>query len=201
MFAVVSLHFILAISALLVLAPLVMYQRSNENLNKQKKKIAKIVFQQVTHWQHPRFHAYFPSGNSFPSILGDMLSDGIGAIGFSWVSAIHIQNYHNVCRYVESISMSLSFQRCAQASFPSLFHSLSIFTTNQPNCNIEKLGENSLSVGKWCNSEKLLRPHYAKWNSPFKFFCSHSNVFTVVNFYFFQGFFLKKKKKKKRVIA
>lgn len=40
----------------------------------------------VTHWQHPRFHAYFPSGNSFPSILGDMLSDAIGCIGFSWVS-------------------------------------------------------------------------------------------------------------------
>lgn len=40
----------------------------------------------VTHWQHPRFHAYFPAGNSYPSILGDMLSDGIGCIGFSWVS-------------------------------------------------------------------------------------------------------------------
>lgn len=41
----------------------------------------------VTHWQHPRFHAYFPSGNSFPSILGDMLSDGIGCIGFSWAAS------------------------------------------------------------------------------------------------------------------
>ncbi|XP_034248276.1 tyrosine decarboxylase [Thrips palmi] len=40
----------------------------------------------VTHWQHPRFHAYFPAGNSFPSILGDMLSDGIGCIGFSWAA-------------------------------------------------------------------------------------------------------------------
>lgn len=39
----------------------------------------------VTHWQHPRFHAYFPAGNSYPSILGDMLGDGIGCIGFSWV--------------------------------------------------------------------------------------------------------------------
>ncbi|CAG2064275.1 unnamed protein product, partial [Timema podura] len=39
----------------------------------------------VTHWQHRRFHAYFPSGNSFPSILGDMLADAIGCIGFSWV--------------------------------------------------------------------------------------------------------------------
>lgn len=42
----------------------------------------------VTHWQHPRFHAYFPSGNSYPSILGDMLGDGIGCIGFSWVCVI-----------------------------------------------------------------------------------------------------------------
>lgn len=42
----------------------------------------------VTHWQHPRFHAYFPSGNSFPSILGDLLSDAIGCIGFSWVIGI-----------------------------------------------------------------------------------------------------------------
>lgn len=40
----------------------------------------------VTHWQHPRFHAYFPAGNSYPSILGDMLGDGIGCIGFSWAS-------------------------------------------------------------------------------------------------------------------
>jgi len=41
---------------------------------------------QITHWQHPRFHAYFPAGNSYPSILADMLSDAIGCVGFSWVS-------------------------------------------------------------------------------------------------------------------
>ncbi|CAG9096821.1 unnamed protein product [Plutella xylostella] len=41
----------------------------------------------VTHWQHPRFHAYFPSGNAYPSILGDMLSAGIGCIGFSWAAS------------------------------------------------------------------------------------------------------------------
>ncbi|GAB0096138.1 Aromatic-L-amino-acid decarboxylase [Sergentomyia squamirostris] len=41
----------------------------------------------VTHWQHPRFHAYFPSGNSFPSILADLLNAGIGCIGFSWAAS------------------------------------------------------------------------------------------------------------------
>ena len=41
----------------------------------------------MTHWQHPRFHAYFPAGNSYPSILADMLSDALGVVGFSWAAA------------------------------------------------------------------------------------------------------------------
>ncbi|XP_014291341.1 aromatic-L-amino-acid decarboxylase [Halyomorpha halys] len=49
--------------------------------------IEKYIMPGVTHWQHPRFHAYFPSGNSYPSILGDMLSDIIGCIGFSWAAS------------------------------------------------------------------------------------------------------------------
>lgn len=40
----------------------------------------------MTHWQHPSFHGYYPTGNSYPSILADMLGDGIGSVGFSWVS-------------------------------------------------------------------------------------------------------------------
>ncbi|CAF0937320.1 unnamed protein product [Brachionus calyciflorus] len=41
----------------------------------------------VTHWQHPRFHAYFPAGNSYPSILGELLSSGLGVLGFSWAAS------------------------------------------------------------------------------------------------------------------
>ena len=43
---------------------------------------------QITHWHSPQFHGYFAAGNSYPSILGDMLSDAIGCIGFSWVSPL-----------------------------------------------------------------------------------------------------------------
>ncbi|XP_044734645.1 aromatic-L-amino-acid decarboxylase-like [Chrysoperla carnea] len=50
------------------------------------KDIETKIMPGVTHWNHPHFHAYFPAGNSFPSILGDMLSDVIGSIGFSWAS-------------------------------------------------------------------------------------------------------------------
>ncbi|OQV22055.1 Aromatic-L-amino-acid decarboxylase [Hypsibius exemplaris] len=37
-------------------------------------------------WMHPQFHAYFPSANSAASLMGDMVSGAINAIGFSWVS-------------------------------------------------------------------------------------------------------------------
>ena len=31
-------------------------------------------------------HAYFPALNSYPSLLGDMLADGINCLGFTWVT-------------------------------------------------------------------------------------------------------------------
>lgn len=51
------------------------------------KDVEDKIMPGVTHWNHPRFHAYFPSGNSYPSILGDMLSDAISCIGFSWAAS------------------------------------------------------------------------------------------------------------------
>lgn len=52
------------------------------------KDIEEKIMPGVVHWNHPHFHAYFPSGNSYPSLLGDMLSAALGTIGFSWVSSI-----------------------------------------------------------------------------------------------------------------
>ncbi|PIO64939.1 pyridoxal-dependent decarboxylase domain protein, partial [Teladorsagia circumcincta] len=46
----------------------------------------KYIMPGVTHWQHPRFHAYFPAGNSYPSILANMIGDALGCVGFSWAS-------------------------------------------------------------------------------------------------------------------
>lgn len=57
----------------------------SENWSKIMADFDKFIMPGITHWQHPRFHAYFPSGVSYPSILADMLSDAIGCIGFSWV--------------------------------------------------------------------------------------------------------------------
>src|SRR5438309_10534496 len=41
----------------------------------------------ITHWQSPNFYAYFPSNNSGPSILGDLLSSGLGVQGMLWATS------------------------------------------------------------------------------------------------------------------
>ncbi|XP_075239895.1 aromatic-L-amino-acid decarboxylase-like [Convolutriloba macropyga] len=51
------------------------------------KDIERVIMPGMVHWQHPGFHAYFPAGNSFPSIMADMLGDGLGCVGFSWASS------------------------------------------------------------------------------------------------------------------
>lgn len=40
----------------------------------------------ITHWHHPNFHGYFAAANSFPAIVGEMMSAGISSIGINWVS-------------------------------------------------------------------------------------------------------------------
>jgi aromatic-L-amino-acid/L-tryptophan decarboxylase len=45
-----------------------------------------VVVPGVTHWQHPRFFAYFPSNASGPAVLGDLLAAGLGVQGMMWVT-------------------------------------------------------------------------------------------------------------------
>ncbi|MBB5955816.1 aromatic-L-amino-acid decarboxylase [Saccharothrix tamanrassetensis] len=44
----------------------------------------RVVVPGTTHWQHPGFYAYFPSNASLPSVLGDLLSSGLGVQGMLW---------------------------------------------------------------------------------------------------------------------
>eukprot|EP00057_Strongylocentrotus_purpuratus_P035276 XP_798399.1 PREDICTED: aromatic-L-amino-acid decarboxylase [Strongylocentrotus purpuratus] len=49
--------------------------------------VEKLIMPGVTQWNHPNFHAYFPTANSFASLLGDMLSGAIACVGFSWITS------------------------------------------------------------------------------------------------------------------
>jgi aromatic-L-amino-acid decarboxylase len=45
-----------------------------------------VVVPGVTHWQHPGFFGYFPANTSGPSVLGDLVSSGLGAQGMLWAT-------------------------------------------------------------------------------------------------------------------
>nr|XP_020661866.1 aromatic-L-amino-acid decarboxylase [Pogona vitticeps] len=62
------------------------------------KDVEKIIMPGVTHWHSPYFFAYFPTANSYPALLADMLSGAIGCIGFSWASS-------PVCTELETVML------------------------------------------------------------------------------------------------
>ena len=46
-----------------------------------------IITPGLTHWQHPGFFAYFPASTSGASILGELLSAGLGVQGMLWATS------------------------------------------------------------------------------------------------------------------
>lgn len=48
------------------------------------RDLEQVILPGLTHWQHPRFFGYFPSNASPVSVLGDLLSTGLGVLGLSW---------------------------------------------------------------------------------------------------------------------
>lgn len=48
----------------------------------------------MTHWKSSHFHAYYPIQSSFPSIIGDVIANGLAAVPFSWVRVDnHLMNF------------------------------------------------------------------------------------------------------------
>ena len=47
----------------------------------------RLILPGITHWQSPSFFAYFPANASPPSILGDLLSAGLGVQGMNWATS------------------------------------------------------------------------------------------------------------------
>ena len=46
----------------------------------------RVVLPGLSHWQHPRNFAYFPSNGLLAGVLGEMVSTGLGVLGLSWQS-------------------------------------------------------------------------------------------------------------------
>jgi aromatic-L-amino-acid decarboxylase len=46
----------------------------------------RVILPGTTHWQHPGFFGYFPANTSGPSVLGDLVSAGLGVQGMLWAT-------------------------------------------------------------------------------------------------------------------
>ena len=51
------------------------------------RDVDETILPGLTHWQSPNFFAYFPANASGPSILGDLLSAGLGVQGMLWATS------------------------------------------------------------------------------------------------------------------
>ena len=49
--------------------------------------IDRVVVPGLTHWQSPNFFGYFPANSSGPSVLGELLSAGLGVQGMLWATS------------------------------------------------------------------------------------------------------------------
>lgn len=51
------------------------------------RDLEEIILPGLTHWQSPNFFGFFPSNHSWPSILGDLVSSGLGVQGMLWATS------------------------------------------------------------------------------------------------------------------
>ncbi len=58
--------------------------QKNEGMNKILSDVDDIILPGVTHWNHPRFMAYFNSSSSGPGILAELLSAAFNTNGMLW---------------------------------------------------------------------------------------------------------------------
>jgi aromatic-L-amino-acid decarboxylase len=49
--------------------------------------VGRLILPGITHWQSPNFFAFFPANASGPSILGELLSAGLGVQGMLWATS------------------------------------------------------------------------------------------------------------------
>jgi len=61
--------------------------QEGESMNQIMSDVNSIIMPGITHWQSPNFFAYFPANSSGPSVLGDLLSSGLGVQGMLWATS------------------------------------------------------------------------------------------------------------------
>ena len=75
-----------------------------------------ILVPGITHWQHPNFLAFFPSGASYPSILAEFLSAGLGIQCMMWETSPAATELEELtCNWLKTmLALPSEWQACIQ---------------------------------------------------------------------------------------
>ena len=76
---------------------------TGESLERLPAELDRLVVPGITGWQNPNWFAYFPCNHSYPSVLGELLSAGLGVQGMLW-------NTSPACTELESLVMDWSLE-------------------------------------------------------------------------------------------
>ncbi len=61
--------------------------QQGEDFDDFLRDVERIILPGITHWQSPNFFAFFPASVSGPSVLGELLSAGLGIQGMLWATS------------------------------------------------------------------------------------------------------------------
>ncbi|KAJ1975098.1 hypothetical protein H4R33_006706 [Dimargaris cristalligena] len=67
-----------------------------EDFDLVMKEFHEKIMPGITHWQSGKFMAYFPSGFSYPSVLGEMYNAMVAVIGFNWINSPAVTELEHV---------------------------------------------------------------------------------------------------------
>ncbi len=58
-----------------------------ETFDRMLEDLERIILPGITHWQSPSFFAFFPANASYPAMLGELISAGLGVQGMLWATS------------------------------------------------------------------------------------------------------------------
>jgi len=88
-----------------------------ESWDKIQADIDRVIMPGLTHWQSPKYMAFYPCNSSFPAIIGDMYSGAFNAAAFNWICSPAITELETVM--MDWVANLLALPNCFLSTSPN----------------------------------------------------------------------------------
>jgi aromatic-L-amino-acid decarboxylase len=87
--------------------------QDGETWDKIQPDIDRLIMPGLTHWQSPKFMAFYPANASFPGIIGEMYSSAFTAAAFNWICSPAITELETIM--LDWVAEMLALPDCYQS--------------------------------------------------------------------------------------